>query len=98
MVGVRGFFDANGNMTSVGITCALCHSTVDDAVAVGIGRPRDGWPNRDLDVGRVIYEELASTVDPFARKDDAAFEWKDEQAPTRDNPFAALEKLKRQRD
>lgn len=51
-----------------------------------------------LDVGRVIYEELASTVDPFPRKDEAAFEWKDEQAPTRDNPFAALEKLKRQKD
>ena len=51
-----------------------------------------------LDVGRVIYEELASTVDPFPRKDDAAFEWKDEPVPTRDNPFAALEKLKRQQD
>jgi len=51
-----------------------------------------------LDVGRVIYEELASTVDPFARKDDATFEWKAEQEPARDNPFAALEKLKRQKD
>lgn len=48
-----------------------------------------------LDVGRVIYEELASTVDPFPRKDDATFAWKDEQVPERDNPFAALEKLKR---
>jgi hypothetical protein len=48
-----------------------------------------------LDVGRVIYEELASTIDPFPRSDDATFEWKEEQAPARDNPFAALEKLKR---
>lgn len=51
-----------------------------------------------LDVGRVIYEELASTVDPFPRKEDAAFAWKDEQAPARNNPFAALEKLKRPED
>jgi hypothetical protein len=35
-------------ITRIGITCALCHSTVDDAVAPGIGRRRDGWPNRDL--------------------------------------------------
>lgn len=51
-----------------------------------------------LDVGRVIYEELASTIDPFPRKDDAAFEWKNDEAPARDNPFAALEKLKHQKD
>lgn len=51
-----------------------------------------------LDVGRVIYEELASTVDPFPRKEAAAFEWKDEETPARDNPFAALEKLKRPKD
>lgn len=68
---------------------AVIDSLADDPEPIEDGR---------LDVGRVIYEELASTVDPFARKDDAAFEWKDEQAPTRDNPFAALEKLKRQRD
>lgn len=51
-----------------------------------------------LDVGRVLYEELASTVDPFPRSDGATFNWKDEQAPRRDNPFAALEKLKRRGD
>jgi hypothetical protein len=38
----------------VGVTCALCHSTVDDAFAPGIGRRLDGWPNRDLDVGAII--------------------------------------------
>jgi hypothetical protein len=55
VVGVTGFFDASGNtLTSVGIQCALCHSTVDDSVLPGIGARLDGWPNRDLDVGAVI--------------------------------------------
>ena len=44
----------NGGMQSLGITCALCHSTVDDALAPGIGRRRDGWPNRDLNVGAIV--------------------------------------------
>jgi mono/diheme cytochrome c family protein len=38
----------------VGITCALCHSTVDDSFARGIGRRLDGWPNRDLNPGAII--------------------------------------------
>ncbi len=41
-------------LTSVGVTCALCHSNVDDSVAPGIGRRRDGWPNRDLDAGLIL--------------------------------------------
>ncbi|MFS0757901.1 hypothetical protein ABC383_24860 [Noviherbaspirillum sp. 1P10PC] len=41
-------------LTRVGITCALCHSTVDNSSAPGIGRRLDGWPNRDLDAGAVI--------------------------------------------
>ena len=41
-------------LREVGITCALCHSTVDDSVAPGIGRRLDGWPNRDLDVGAIL--------------------------------------------
>jgi hypothetical protein len=45
---------ASGGMQSMGVTCALCHSTVDDSVAPGIGRRRDGWPNRDLNVGAII--------------------------------------------
>ena len=53
VVGVRGFF-SNGELTSVGITCALCHSTVDDSIVAGIGVRQDGWANRDLDVGGVI--------------------------------------------
>ena len=42
-----------GGLPNVGITCALCHSTVDDAIAPGIGRRRDGWANRDLNVGAI---------------------------------------------
>ncbi len=41
-------------LTRVGITCALCHSTVDDSFAKGIGKRLDGWPNRDLDVGAIV--------------------------------------------
>jgi mono/diheme cytochrome c family protein len=54
VVGVRGTFDESGELTAVGVTCALCHSTVDDSVAAGIGRRLDGWPNRDLDPGLII--------------------------------------------
>jgi hypothetical protein len=54
VVGVTGFFDDAGNIQSVGIQCALCHSTVDDSFADGIGNRLDGWPNRDLNVGAII--------------------------------------------
>lgn len=54
VLGVTGRFDAGGTMTSIGIQCALCHSTVDDAFAPGIGHRLDGWPNRDLNVGAII--------------------------------------------
>ncbi|HKP57660.1 MAG TPA: hypothetical protein VJV78_13105 [Polyangiales bacterium] len=55
VVGVTGIFDAQGEaLTSVGIQCALCHSTVDNSLAEGIGNRLDGWPNRDLNVGAVI--------------------------------------------
>jgi hypothetical protein len=53
VVGVKGFFE-HGKMQRVGITCAICHSTVDDSFAKGIGRRLDGWPNRDLNVGEII--------------------------------------------
>jgi hypothetical protein len=53
VVGVKGIFDGQ-RMTSVGITCALCHSTVDNSFAKGIGSRLDGWPNRDLNVGAVV--------------------------------------------
>jgi len=64
VVGVRGFFDDSGNrLRSVGITCALCHSTVDDSFAPGIGRRLDGWAARDLNVGEIIA--LAPNVQPL---------------------------------
>ena len=64
VVGVRGFFDANGTrLQSVGITCALCHSTVDNSFAPGIGHRLDGWAARDLNVGAIIA--LSPSVQPF---------------------------------
>jgi len=54
IVGLQATVDANDHLTRVGVTCALCHSTVDNFVMPGIGRRKDGWPNRDLNVGAVI--------------------------------------------
>ncbi len=57
VVGVKGTVQSvNGvdTLTQVGITCALCHSTVDNSFAPGIGKRLDGWPNRDLDPGAII--------------------------------------------
>jgi hypothetical protein len=65
VVGVRGFFEESGRLKSVGITCAFCHSTVDDSFSAGIGRRLDGWPNRDLDVGKIV--SLAPNLDPIAK-------------------------------
>jgi hypothetical protein len=54
VVGVIGKVDDLGQLVSVGITCALCHSTVDDSFTAGIGKRLDGWPNRDLNVGAIL--------------------------------------------
>ena len=54
VLGVTGFFSGDGSLRSMGIQCALCHSTVDDAFAPGIGHRLDGWPNRDLNVGAIV--------------------------------------------
>ena len=54
VVGVIGEVDASDNLVRVGVTCALCHSTVDNSFVEGIGRRLDGWPNRDLDPGAII--------------------------------------------
>jgi hypothetical protein len=53
VVGLQGFFRGN-HLESVGISCALCHSTVDNSLTFGVGRRLDGWANRDLNVGRII--------------------------------------------
>jgi hypothetical protein len=64
VVGVTGFFDEDKKqLKSIGIQCALCHSTVDDAFAPGIGHRLDGWPNRDLNTGAII--SLAPNLKPF---------------------------------
>lgn len=64
ILGVKGFFNDSHNLRSVGITCALCHSTVDDSVIPGVGNRLDGWANRDLNVGEVIA--LAPDLSPFS--------------------------------
>ena len=64
VVGLKGTVTTvNGkdNLTRLGITCALCHSTVDDAFSKGIGHRKDGWPNRDLNVGAIIALSPAIT-------------------------------------
>jgi len=66
VVGVTGIFDSGGTLKSMGIQCALCHSTVDNsqpALCAGVIQPNpgtgcvghrlDGWPNRDLNVGAI---------------------------------------------
>src|SRR5215216_106135 len=63
VVGVQGFFNSDGSLSAVGITCALCHSTVDDSLAPGIGRRLDGWANRDLNVGAIVA--LSPDLSPF---------------------------------
>jgi hypothetical protein len=64
VVGVKGFFE-NDMLTSVGIQCALCHSTVDDSFAPGIGKRIDGQPNRDLNVGAIV--SLAPDLSAFTK-------------------------------
>ena len=61
VVGVKGEVSESNALTRVGITCALCHSTVDNSFAAGIGRRLDGWPNRDLDVGAIVALSPAVT-------------------------------------
>jgi hypothetical protein len=64
VVGIKGNFDANGRLQSMGITCASCHSTVDNSFVQGIGKRLDGWPNRDLNVGAII--SLTDNAQPIA--------------------------------
>jgi mono/diheme cytochrome c family protein/cytochrome c5 len=65
VVGVMGTVQTIGGvdtLTSVGTTCALCHSTVDNSFAPGIGKRLDGWPNRDLNPGAIIALSPALTA------------------------------------
>ena len=63
VVGLHAVFDGE-KVASIGITCAICHSTVDDGFAKGIGKRRDGWPNRDLNVGAIVA--LAPNLKPIS--------------------------------
>ncbi|WP_220634470.1 c-type cytochrome [Georgfuchsia toluolica] len=57
VIGLQGTVETiagTDTLTHVGITCALCHSTVDNSFAPGIGKRLDGWPNRDLNPGAII--------------------------------------------
>ncbi len=72
VVGVTGRFSSDGRLTSIGIQCALCHSTVDDSFTPGIGRRLDGWPNRDLNVGAIVsLSPDLSAVNKLLGVDDA---------------------------
>src|SRR5512146_3326362 len=64
VVGVTGEFNPDGSLKTMGIQCALCHSTVDNSFAPGIGHRLDGWANRDLDVGTIVG--LAPNLQPVA--------------------------------
>jgi len=54
VVGVKGTVDRAGRLTKFGVTCALCHSSVDDSLAPGVGKRLDGWANTDLNVGAIV--------------------------------------------
>ncbi len=54
VVGITGKFNTEGTLRSVGIQCSMCHSTVDNWLAPGIGHRLDGWANRDLNVGAIV--------------------------------------------
>jgi hypothetical protein len=65
VVGVTAFMNADGTARSIGIQCALCHSTVDDSFAAGIGQRLDGWGNRDLNIGAIVA--TAPNLEPFSK-------------------------------
>jgi hypothetical protein len=64
VIGVTGFFNKPGTLRAVGIQCAICHSVVDNSFAPGIGHRRNGWANRDLNVGAIIG--LSPNLKPVA--------------------------------
>jgi len=76
VVGLTGYFNSDGSLSSIGIQCALCHSTVDDSLSPGLGRRLDGWANRDLNVGAIVasapdltaFEELLGLPDETIRE------------------------------
>jgi hypothetical protein len=65
VVGVTAFMNNDGTARSIGIQCSLCHSTVDDSFAPGIGQRLDGWGNRDLNIGAIVA--TAPNLEPFSK-------------------------------
>jgi hypothetical protein len=63
VLGVKGTFNDDGSLKTIGLSCSVCHATVDDAFAPGIGHRLDGWPNRDLNPGAII--SLAPDLSAF---------------------------------
>ena len=64
VVGLTGSFNSTGSLRSVGISCSLCHSTVDNSLTSGIGHRLDGWANRDLNIGAIAA--LSPNLQPVA--------------------------------
>jgi hypothetical protein len=65
VVGIKGHFARSGKLQTIGVTCAICHSTVNNSFAPGIGQRLDGWPNRDLNVGAIL--NLSPNLGPVAK-------------------------------
>jgi mono/diheme cytochrome c family protein len=69
VIGLKGDVQTvNGKdqLVRLGVTCAICHSTVDDSFSAGIGKRLDGWPNRKLNIGAVIALSPALTPEQKA--------------------------------
>jgi hypothetical protein len=64
VVGVTGFFNERGTLRSIGLQCAICHSTVDNSLTFGVGHRLDGWTNRDLNIGAIAAS--APNLQPIA--------------------------------
>lgn len=64
VIGVKGTFNSDGSLKTIGITCALCHTVVDNSLTFGIGHRLDGWANRDLNVGGIVA--LSPNLQPIA--------------------------------
>jgi mono/diheme cytochrome c family protein len=67
VVGVKGTVNEAGELTKLGVTCALCHSTVDNSFAPGIGKRLDGWANTDLNVGAIV--SLSPALDEATKQE-----------------------------
>ena len=71
VVGLKASVDSLNNVTSLGVTCALCHSSVDNSLTQGIGRRLDGWANVDLDVGKIV--SLSPALDDTTKNEFSAW-------------------------